>query len=169
MTFLSPVFKLFKFSKKIIFILKTLFRLTEKPHSLKPLSILVEYDNDGHECYSHPYSFEIDNFRMNELQLSKRDPKRPQMAARPLSETPCVMVNSLEKLNTMIKELSGFTEIGVDLEAHSYRTYLGITCLIQVRLFLSRNVIGIKSSILAMLDSPSIIILGICHLVFLLI
>ncbi len=131
------------------------FRLTEKPHSLKPLSILVEYDNDGHECYSHPYSFEIDNFRMNELQLSKRDPKRPQMAARPLSETPCVMVNSLEKLNTMIKELSVFTEIGVDLEAHSYRTYLGITCLIQVRLFLSRNEIAIKSRILAKLDSSN--------------
>ena len=56
------------------------------------------------------------------------------MAAPALPETPCVMVNSLEGLNAMMKELGKFTEIGVDLEAHSYRTYLGITCLIQVRL-----------------------------------
>jgi hypothetical protein len=31
---------------------------------MKPLSILVEYDAEGNECYSHPYAFEIDNFRI---------------------------------------------------------------------------------------------------------
>ena len=146
----DPIPHVWKTCPTILMIFKWLhihrFRLTEKPHSLKPLSILVEYDNDGHECYSHPYSFEIDNFRMNERHLKKRDPERPRMAAPALPETPCVMVNSLEGLNAMMKELGKFTEIGVDLEAHSYRTYLGITCLIQVRLLTvwSLNIIWIS-------------------------
>ncbi len=108
------------------------FRLTEKPHSLKPLSILVEYDNEGNECYSHPYAYEIDNFRMPEWQMEKRDKTEPKLSALSLTDTPCIMVNTLEGLNSMVAELSKFKEIGVDLEAHSYRTYLGLTCLIQV-------------------------------------
>jgi exosome complex exonuclease RRP6 len=42
------------------------------------------------------------------------------------------MVSSPEALQRMLADLGRFTEIGVDLEAHSYRTYLGLTCLIQV-------------------------------------
>ena len=34
-------------------------RLSEKPHSLKPLSLLVEYDSQGREVYSHPYIYEM--------------------------------------------------------------------------------------------------------------
>ncbi len=99
---------------------------------MKPLSILVEYDLEGVECYSHPYAYEIDNFRMPEKQMLRRDPALPKLTALPLTDTPCVMVNTVEGLNLMIRELSGFTEIGVDLEAHNYRTYLGLTCLVQV-------------------------------------
>ena len=32
----------------------------------------------------------------------------------------------------MINELKSFTEIGVDVEHHNYRSFLGITCLIQI-------------------------------------
>jgi len=35
-------------------------RLSEKPHSKKPLSILVEYDETNTEYFSHPYLFEIE-------------------------------------------------------------------------------------------------------------
>ena len=106
---------------------------------MKPLSILVEYDNEGVECYSHPYAFEIDNFRLPEQQMLRRDPALPKISALALPETPCVMVSNVEGLNSMIRELSGFTEIGVDLEAHNYRTYLGLTCLIQVLVILTKR------------------------------
>lgn len=106
--------------------------MTEKPHSMKPLSILVEYDSEGLECYSHPYAYEIDNFRMPEQQMLRHDPSKPKLCALALSETACVMVNTVDGLNSMIRELGQLTEIGVDLEAHNYRTYLGLTCLIQV-------------------------------------
>ena len=103
--------------------------MKEKPHSLKPLSILPEFDADGLECFSHPYAFEIDNFRIPDRQLSKRGPPEQPSA---LASTPLVMVDSLEGLQEMVAEVSQFTEIAVDLEAHSYRSYLGLTCLIQV-------------------------------------
>ena len=32
----------------------------------------------------------------------------------------------------MIDDLSECSEIGVDVEHHSYRSYLGLTCLIQI-------------------------------------
>ena len=41
-------------------------------------------------------------------------------------------VDTEDKLQTMIKELSAEPIIGVDVEHHNYRTYLGITCLIQI-------------------------------------
>ena len=105
------------------------FRLTEKPHSLKPLSILLEYDADGNECYSHPYAFEIDNFKIPNRQFLKGEsPSAPPATA----DTPLAMVDTVQKLRVMIEEIREFSEIGLDLEAHSYRTYLGITCLIQV-------------------------------------
>ena len=106
-----------------------LHRLKEKPHSLKPLSILTEFDADGNECFSHPYAFEIDNFKIPERQLSKRG--RPEQPAA-LASTPLVMVDTSDALEKMVAEISKFTEIAVDLEAHSYRSYLGLTCLIQV-------------------------------------
>lgn len=39
--------------------------ITDKPNSLKPLSILVEKSEDGFESYSHPYEFEIEKFEPN--------------------------------------------------------------------------------------------------------
>ena len=41
-------------------------------------------------------------------------------------------VDTVEKLETMIRELQSESIIGMDVEAHNYRTYLGITCLIQI-------------------------------------
>ena len=41
-------------------------------------------------------------------------------------------MDTVEKLETMIRELQSESIIGMDVEAHNYRTYLGITCLIQI-------------------------------------
>ena len=40
--------------------------IKDKPNSLKPLSILVEKNEFGSDCYSHPYEFEIEKFQPKE-------------------------------------------------------------------------------------------------------
>ncbi len=103
-------------------------RLKEKPHALKPLSILVEYADDGTEIFSHPYRFEMEALKPLELQL-KRTGRREE--PKELASTECLMVDTVEKLQTMIDELSTEKLLAVDTEAHSYRSYLGLISLVQ--------------------------------------
>nr|CAD7201924.1 unnamed protein product [Timema douglasi] len=102
-------------------------RIKDKPNALKPLSILLEMTEDG-ECYSHPYEYELDRFKSPEDQLKK---VKPTMY-KSLEETPLFMVGRPEELADMMVDLARYTEIAVDLEHHSYRTFQGITCLMQI-------------------------------------
>jgi len=122
-----------KFSKFIDNSEKTSFipRLTEKPHALKPLSILVEYTDSGTEFYSHPYLFEMERFEPSEWQLAFTVPARPPS----VEETELIYVKTLEQLRIAIAELEAEEVIGVDVEHHFYRSYLGISCLIQISTF----------------------------------
>ena len=103
-------------------------RLTEKPHALKPLSVLVEYDEAGEEQFSQPYLFEQERDLPTNSQLTITVPVKPADTA----DTKLVWVDTEPGLASMIADLSKETVIGLDLEAHNYRSYLGITCLIQV-------------------------------------
>ena len=47
-------------------------------------------------------------------------------------DTEMLYVDNVQSLNDMINELKTCNEIGVDVEHHSYRTFLGLTCLIQI-------------------------------------
>ena len=49
-----------------------------------------------------------------------------------LDDTPFTYVNTEELLEEMRVKLCKATEIAIDLEHHSTRTYLGITCLMQI-------------------------------------
>ena len=51
---------------------------------------------------------------------------------RPLSDTPFVFVQTIADLEVMMSDLKDVTEVAVDLEHHSFRTFLGLTCLIQL-------------------------------------
>uniref|UniRef100_A0AAY4BPG9 Exosome complex component 10 n=1 Tax=Denticeps clupeoides TaxID=299321 RepID=A0AAY4BPG9_9TELE len=51
---------------------------------------------------------------------------------KPLSDTSCLFVNTLEDLVALNEKLARTTEFAVDLEHHSYRSFLGITCLMQI-------------------------------------
>merc|ERR1719419_1692688 len=103
-------------------------RLQEKPHSMKPLSILGEYDDPGSEVFSHPYIYEIERDQPLASQLSI------SVAVKPadVDNAPMDYIESVEGLKVMIKELQDEEIVGIDLEAHTYRSYLGITCLIQI-------------------------------------
>lgn len=104
-------------------------QLKYKPHSVKPLAILPEYDEDGNiESYLHPYEFELSKFVPKQSQLTKGTITKP----RDLETTPLMFVDKENDLNVMLKELNEATEVAIDVEHHSYRTFQGITCLLQL-------------------------------------
>lgn len=102
--------------------------IKEKPNSMKPLSILICLDSNGREFYSHPYEYELQHWTPGTSQLQPVDPVLP----KPMEQTPLVMVDTEQELQNLVKDLSTCTEFAVDLEHHSFRSYLGFTCLIQI-------------------------------------
>lgn len=59
-------------------------------------------------------------------------PNKSPEPPKSFDETPFVLVDSVSKLESLFKDLKGATEIAMDLEHHDYRTYAGLTCLIQL-------------------------------------
>ncbi|KAL4646114.1 exosome component 10 isoform X1 [Arapaima gigas] len=80
------------------------------------------------DMFAHPYQHELDHLLMPESLMSKPE---PQMY-KPLSETTCKFIDTLEDLVALNDKLAKTTEFAVDLEHHSYRSFLGITCLMQI-------------------------------------
>lgn len=58
----------------------------------------------------------------------------PCTATKPLSfqETNAAWVDTPEEFQRMLSKLRNATEIAVDLEHHSYRSYAGFLCLMQI-------------------------------------
>lgn len=79
--------------------------------------------------FSHPYEFELDRFEPAPEQLTYVS---PVVKPKPLVDTPLRMVTTSEELDALVEDLRKYKEIAVDLEHHSYRTFLGITCLMQI-------------------------------------
>lgn len=80
--------------------------------------------------YPHPYKYEIENlsFDANPDQLKSCK----EQLYKPLDRVPCIWVDTPEALEEMATELDAASEIAIDLEHHSFRTYLGLTCLMQI-------------------------------------
>lgn len=51
---------------------------------------------------------------------------------KPVTETPLHEISTVEELEKLVKELMKYKVIAVDLEHHSYRTFMGLTCLMQI-------------------------------------
>lgn len=87
-------------------------KIKEKPHSLKPLAILLELNDYGDEEFSHPYEFELERF--------EPDPKFFEIVKQPsfksVEETPLVLVKTADDFKKLLNDLSGQEVIGVDLE-----------------------------------------------------
>ncbi|XP_076859303.1 exosome complex component 10 [Brachyhypopomus gauderio] len=80
------------------------------------------------DMFSHPYQHELERLVMPESLGHKPE---PQMY-KPLAETSCTFIDTLEDLVALNEKLAKTTEFAVDLEHHSYRSFLGITCLMQI-------------------------------------
>eukprot|EP00842_Homolaphlyctis_polyrhiza_P005316 jgi/Hompol1/5786/HPOL_004698-RA len=77
---------------------------------------------------NHPYKYEIENI----VYPSSLFEKRAEILYRPLESTPLTWVETVEQLERMANLLDAATEIAVDLEHHDYRSFQGITCLMQI-------------------------------------
>ncbi|XP_075917278.1 exosome complex component 10-like isoform X1 [Petromyzon marinus] len=126
-------------------------KLRVKPNALKPLPAALRLRRDmrpddldvppaladllhqqrthtQEDVFAHPYQFELESFTPSEELLQEPEPQK----FRPLEETPLTLVTSLEELAQVNEKLLQCKEFAVDLEHHSYRSFLGITCLMQI-------------------------------------
>ena len=97
------------------------------------MSLLAEYDDDEKiVAYTHQYSIELYRFEVNEEMFKKVPVKEP------LDIEICdfAYIDNIGDLKRALCELEKETELAVDLEHHSYRTFKGIACLMQI---LTRN------------------------------
>lgn len=99
-----------------------------KPNANIPLSLNLERDEQGNEFYTHPYENEILKFQLDPQLLQPTDPIKPPE----LDLTPIVLVDDIQQLEEMCRHIEAQKEFAVDVEHHSYRSFQGITCLLQI-------------------------------------
>ena len=85
-------------------------------------------DANGNEYHPHPYEYEIAQFQCSSGLATYRDPIQPQ----PLESTPINFVHTVEQLDQLCQHIEGEKEFAVDVEHHSYRSFQGMTCLVQI-------------------------------------
>ncbi|GME85164.1 unnamed protein product [Ambrosiozyma monospora] len=108
--------------------------LTEKPHALKSLQESLQLVPATSECpehYLNPYSYEIMNQPYPDWILQPL-PKYDSAPWSSSADDQPQIITTLEQLKTLIEDLRKSKVIGVDLEHHDFRTYHGLTCLIQI-------------------------------------
>jgi len=104
-------------------------RITTKPNAAVPLyRVFAGALADESLPFPHPYQVEINQLAYAE---SIFKPSEPQLF-RPLDETPCNWIETVEELEELEKVLCQQSVIAIDLEHHSHRSYLGIVCLMQI-------------------------------------
>ncbi|KAK0437138.1 ribonuclease H-like domain-containing protein [Desarmillaria tabescens] len=108
-------------------------RLKHKYHAKFPLGYkFLDQVSDASDSAStlstHPYRYEITHLSYPLHMFHQAPPIRP----KPFETSSFSWVSAPEELQTMLGKLRQVTEIAVDLEHHSYRTYAGFLCLMQI-------------------------------------
>ncbi|KAI0298162.1 ribonuclease H-like domain-containing protein [Multifurca ochricompacta] len=85
-------------------------------------------EDPGRVLPPHPYRFEINNLSYPAHMFQSQTP----IPYKPLEETPFTWVSTQAQLSALIDKLRKAREIAIDLEYHSYRTYGGFVCLMQI-------------------------------------
>lgn len=76
----------------------------------------------------HPYHYEIRNISYPSHMFISTEPREP----KPFQDTPFTWVADPTTFATMLDKLRGAKEIAIDLEYHSYRSFYGFVCLMQI-------------------------------------
>ncbi|KAJ3372958.1 exosome nuclease subunit [Allomyces arbusculus] len=117
-------------SKTVPFIPK----IKEKAHAKVPLDFGVPVeempDQPVDHVFPHPYAHEIATLEYPEAMFALPETE-PEMPAS-LESTPCTWVDTVAALDKMVAKLAVEPVIAIDLEHHSYRSYFGFLCLMQV-------------------------------------
>ncbi|KAK2851259.1 hypothetical protein Q5P01_007535 [Channa striata] len=106
----------------------------ERPEDLDVPAALADFIHQQRtqehvdDMFAHPYQYELEHLTTPEILLSKPE---PQMY-KPIAETKCTFIDTLEDLVAMNEKLCKLSEFAVDLEHHSYRSFLGLTSLMQI-------------------------------------
>jgi exosome complex exonuclease RRP6 len=88
-----------------------------------------------------PANLGVENIYMKEIMhwlKSEKESVKARTTVRPVSpchaveETELVYIETKEGLEQMISEIEAAGEVAIDLEHHDFRSYRGITCLIQL-------------------------------------
>lgn len=111
-------------------------RITKKYNSLVPLNLtelpLVVDNSDfiGPNTYfSNPYEYELNNLKYPEWLVCNPLHVQPW---NPSPQQPFQYIDNIDDLHILVDDLKDSTEIAVDLEHHSIRSFQGITCLMQI-------------------------------------
>ncbi|XP_067423512.1 exosome complex component 10 [Emydura macquarii macquarii] len=106
----------------------------ERPEDLDVPAALADFlhqqrtQQTEQDMFAHPYQYELEHFIPPDAVL-----KKPQLQMyRPVKETPCHFISTLDALVELNEKLVSCKEFAVDLEHHSYRSFLGLTCLMQI-------------------------------------
>ncbi|XP_006819619.1 exosome complex component 10-like [Saccoglossus kowalevskii] len=83
---------------------------------------------DVPDIFSHPYQYELDHFQPLVSQMESSEP----VMYKSLNDTPLNMIKTVEELRALSETLNKQKEFAVDLEHHSYRSFQGFTCLMQI-------------------------------------
>ncbi|KAK5863407.1 hypothetical protein PBY51_000437 [Eleginops maclovinus] len=106
----------------------------ERPEDLDVPAALADFIHQQRkqehvgDMFAHPYQYELDHFTLSESLLSKPQP----LMYKPLDVTKCSFIETLDDLVALNEKLCKLSEFAVDLEHHSYRSFLGLTCLMQI-------------------------------------
>lgn len=86
------------------------------------LFLLLKYHSN------HPYRYEIRHTPYPSHMFASA----PPVAPRSFEATPFTWVSTPAEFDAMLEKLRGAREIAIDLEHHSYRTFAGFVCLMQI-------------------------------------
>lgn len=105
-------------------------KISDKPNNIKPLALNILYNEEGEAVgYEHPYKMELDLYQPPAEFIS---PDPSPAFPPPLEATPYTYVDTEALIDELVTHLDTVVELAIDVEHHSYRTYQGITCLIQI-------------------------------------
>ncbi|KAL3674521.1 hypothetical protein V7S43_000469 [Phytophthora oleae] len=106
-------------------------KLQQKVHALNDGAAVAVDDDDDEMVQRNPYYPEIKGLKYASWQLEASEEPYEMVG---LDEASYLWVNTEEKLVQMMKLLLAAEArvIAVDLEHHSYRSYMGLTCLMQI-------------------------------------
>jgi len=95
----------------------------------------IEYDMNAsvlHIKTPHPYEDEIEALNIDWNKMVEEVSAITSTLPAAVTESEFAFIDKLEQLDQFMIEIEGCKELAIDLEYHSYRSYQGFTCLMQL-------------------------------------